>query len=103
MFVDNAQQCLAFTPQANFPVHDLNSSLKVKMMGLNPGYLLKSFLLYMVLFQDVVFFFTDSNLNVLLRISKFLLCNNWCVVVKVQHNYVILHSLQGQFLLGLSI
>ena len=49
-----------------------------------------------------VFFFTDSNLNVL-RIGKFLLCNNWCVVVKVQHNYVVLHSLQGQFLLGLSI
>ena len=23
-FVDNAQQCLAFTPQANFPRHDLN-------------------------------------------------------------------------------
>ena len=23
-FVDNAQQCFAFTPQANFPAHDLN-------------------------------------------------------------------------------
>ena len=23
-FVDNAQQCLAFTPQANFPAHNLN-------------------------------------------------------------------------------
>ena len=23
-FVDNAQQCFAFTPQANFPVHNLN-------------------------------------------------------------------------------
>ena len=23
-FVDRAQQCLAFTPQANFPRHDLN-------------------------------------------------------------------------------
>ena len=24
MFVDNAQQCFAFTPQANFPTHNLN-------------------------------------------------------------------------------
>ena len=24
MFVDNAQQCFAFTPQANFPAHNLN-------------------------------------------------------------------------------
>jgi hypothetical protein len=23
-FVDNTQQCFAFTPQANFPAHDLN-------------------------------------------------------------------------------
>ena len=23
-FVDNAQQCFAFTPQANFPAHNLN-------------------------------------------------------------------------------
>ena len=23
-FVDNAQQCFAFTPQANFPAHSLN-------------------------------------------------------------------------------
>ena len=35
-FVDNTQQCFAFTPQANFPAH--NS--KVKVMGSNPGYLL---------------------------------------------------------------
>ena len=33
-FVDNAQQCFAFTPQANFPAHNLKFSLKV--MGLNP-------------------------------------------------------------------
>ena len=24
MFVDNSQQCFAFTPQANFPTHNLN-------------------------------------------------------------------------------
>ena len=24
LFVDNAQQCFAFTPQANFPAHNLN-------------------------------------------------------------------------------
>ena len=24
MFVDSAQQCFAFTPQANFPAHNLN-------------------------------------------------------------------------------
>ena len=33
-FVDTAQQCFALLPQVNFPVGD----------GLNPGYLLKSFL-----------------------------------------------------------
>ena len=32
------------TPQANFPNHNLN--FQVKVMGSNPGYLLKSFLLY---------------------------------------------------------
>ena len=42
MFLDNNQQCFAFTPQPNFPTNNL----KVKVMGLNPGYLLKSFLLY---------------------------------------------------------
>ena len=41
-FVDNAQQSFAFTPQANFPAH----ILKMKVMGLNAGYLLKSVLLY---------------------------------------------------------
>ena len=46
-FVDG-QQCFAFTPQANFPAHNLNFywRTKVKVMGSNPGYLLKSFLLY---------------------------------------------------------
>ena len=38
-------------PQENFPAYNLNRSefdfsLKVKVMGSNPGYLLKSFLLY---------------------------------------------------------
>ena len=37
-FVDNAQQCFAFTIQANFPANNL------KVIGLNPGYPLKSFL-----------------------------------------------------------
>ena len=45
VIVDNAQQCFAVTPQANFPAHNMNF-LWVKMMGLNLGYLLKSFLLY---------------------------------------------------------
>ena len=44
--LDNAQQCFAFTPQANFPTHNLEFSLKVKVMGSNSGYLLKYFLLY---------------------------------------------------------
>ena len=35
--VDNTQQCFAFTPQANFPAHNL----KVQVMGSNPGYLFK--------------------------------------------------------------
>ena len=42
-FLDSNQQCFAFNPQANFSDH---SSLMVKVMGLNLGYLLKSFLLY---------------------------------------------------------
>ena len=45
-FVDITQQCFAYTPQANFPANDLNFSLKVKVMGSNPGYLLKKILLY---------------------------------------------------------
>ena len=47
-FVDNAQQCFAFTSQANFPYHIyayFEFSLKVKVMGSNAGYLL-IFLLY---------------------------------------------------------
>ena len=40
--VDNAQQCFAFTPQANFPANNLNLD-KVKVMGLKKGYFLKSF------------------------------------------------------------
>ena len=35
-FVDNGQQCFAFTPQTNFPANNLNYE----------GYLLKSLLLY---------------------------------------------------------
>ena len=45
-FVDNAEQCFAFTPHANFPAHNLNFHW-VKVMGSNSGYLLKSFLLYL--------------------------------------------------------
>ena len=41
-FVDNVQQCFAFTPQAKVPAHNL----KVNVTGSNPGYLLKSLLLY---------------------------------------------------------
>ena len=44
-FVDNAQQCFAFMPQANFPADNLNFHLKV--MGSNPGYLMKFSLLYL--------------------------------------------------------
>jgi len=39
-FVDNPQQCFVFTPQANFEF-----SLKMEVMGSNPGYLVKSYLL----------------------------------------------------------
>ena len=41
-FVDNAQQCFAFTPQANFP-----TEFSLKVMGSNPDYLIKSFLFYL--------------------------------------------------------
>ena len=42
-FVDISQQCFALLPQVNFPANNLDFLLKV--MGSNPGYLLKSFLL----------------------------------------------------------
>ena len=45
-FVYEAQQCFASTPQANFLAGPW-FSLKGKVIGLNPGYLLKSFLLYL--------------------------------------------------------
>jgi hypothetical protein len=38
-FVDNAQQCFAFTHQANFPAHNFEFSLKMNVMESNPGYL----------------------------------------------------------------
>ena len=41
-FVDNAQQCFAFTPEANFPAHDLNFHWR----WWDRIYLLKYFLLY---------------------------------------------------------
>ena len=40
--VDITQQCFALLPQVNFPTNDLN---EMKVIGSNPGYLLKSFLL----------------------------------------------------------
>ena len=44
--VDITQQCFAFLPEVNFlPI--IEFSLKLNVMGLNPGYLLKSFLLYL--------------------------------------------------------
>ena len=42
--VDITQQWFSLIPQVDFPVNILN--LKLKVMGLNPGYLLKSHLLY---------------------------------------------------------
>ena len=49
-FVDITQQCFALLPQVNFPADNLNKySLKVKVMGSNPGYLLKSFLLFLLI------------------------------------------------------
>ena len=41
-FVDNIQQCFAAFPAM------FEFVLKVKVMGSNPGYLLKSFLLYLL-------------------------------------------------------
>ena len=45
-FVDNAQQCFAFTPQANFPRSRPKFEFSLKVKGSNPGYLFKCFLLY---------------------------------------------------------
>jgi len=46
LFVDITQQCFALLPQVNFPANNFEFSLKLKVMGSNPGYILKSFLLY---------------------------------------------------------
>ena len=56
-FVDNSQKCFAFTPQVNFP-DQFEFSLKVKVMGSNPGYLLKSFLVYL---EKKLFIFNIAN------------------------------------------
>ena len=60
-FVDNAQLCFPFTPQTNFPAHNLNS---LKVMGLNPGYLLKSVLLFLVIICNDLNFFLQENFEV---------------------------------------
>ena len=44
-FVDITQPYFALLPQVNYPANNLEFSLKMKVMGSNPGYLLKSFLL----------------------------------------------------------
>ena len=49
------QQCFALLPQVNFPANNLNFPLKVKVMGSNPGYLLKSFLLYCLIYIKSVY------------------------------------------------
>ena len=46
-FVDNTQQCFAFTPQKTFTPR-FEFSLKVRRMRSNLSYLLKSFLLYIL-------------------------------------------------------
>ena len=43
----SCQQTFELLPQVNFPANDLNYHWKEKVMGLNPGYLLQSFLLYL--------------------------------------------------------
>ena len=45
-FVDNAQHCFAFEAQANFSRLQFEFSLKVKVMGSNPDYLLIYFPIY---------------------------------------------------------
>ena len=46
-----------------FPSHNLNLSLKVKVTGSNPGYLLKSFLLYL----KYELYFLQKNLHGIVR------------------------------------
>ena len=47
MFADNAQQCFAFTPQANFPAHNLNIHWRWRWWDRNHATFLKYFLLYL--------------------------------------------------------
>ena len=56
-FVDITKQGFALLPQVNYPAYNLNfhCALKVKVMRSNPGYLLKSFLLYHDWFEDKLF------------------------------------------------
>ena len=46
MCVDNAQQCFAFTPEANFPAHNLNFHWRWRSLESNGGCLLKKRCLY---------------------------------------------------------
>ena len=48
-FIHITQLCFALLPQVNFPAKNLNVLLKVKVLGLNPAYLLKSFLFYILI------------------------------------------------------
>ena len=74
MFVDNAQECFAFTPQANFPAHNL------KVMGSNPVYLLKSFLLYFACVlqfeEEAILMDLFLKLQLLKKLANKLVCNS---------------------------
>ena len=60
-FVDNTQQCFAFTPRANFPAHNLNFHWRRRWRGSNPSYLLKSFLLYIHTSEVLIFIINNHN------------------------------------------
>ena len=58
--VDNAQQCLPLHLKQTFPPI-FEFSLKVKVMRLNPGYLLKSFLLYFTIPPENTILVTENK------------------------------------------
>ena len=69
-FFDITQLCFALLPQVNFP------SIKVKVIGSDPGYLLKSFLLYLEMVSYIylnfcvfIFFLGSADIKTLLPVE----------------------------------
>ena len=68
-FVDNTQQCFAFTPQANFPAHNLNFQWRWRWWDQMQAIVLNLFLLYYILFISPLLQKSQIIMNFLAWIS----------------------------------